>query len=70
MKVDLYTKTVLTVIAASLAIIAGRGFIGRSMAADDGLTKVVICDLKGRCAGVRAEPRFSNYGALLTVKDD
>jgi hypothetical protein len=70
MKTDLYTKTILTIIAASLAFIAGRGLIGRSMAADDGLTKVVICDLKGRCAGVRPQPSFPNFGALLTVKDD
>jgi hypothetical protein len=70
MKVDLYTKTILTIIAASLAVIAGRGFIGPSAAADDGLTKVVICDLKGRCAGVRPQPHFPNAGALLTVTDN
>ena len=70
MRVDLYTKTILTIIAAALAVIAGRGFVGPSAAADDGLTKVVICDLKGRCAGVRTEPRFPNYGALLTAKDE
>jgi len=70
MKADLYTKAILTIIAASLAIIAGRGFASPSAAADDGLTKVVICDLKGRCAGVKPEPRFPNYGALLTARDE
>jgi hypothetical protein len=52
---DLYTKTMLTVIAVALVAIAARGFdvVGSANASRYEVRKVAICDEKGRgCAGV------------------
>jgi hypothetical protein len=51
MQTDLYTKIVLTVIAAALVGNLLRGVVGPTVA-ERGLQKVVICDLSGNCAGV------------------
>ena len=61
MKTDTYTKTVLTVIALALAMIAwnGLGLVGRAEAVGYGEgTKVVITNLKTRSNG---------FGQLLHV---
>jgi hypothetical protein len=41
---DLYTKVILTMIAVALSALAIENASGRAMA-DNGLTKVAICDL-------------------------
>lgn len=52
MKIDIYTKAVLTVIAVSLSAIAIQMAIGNAYAAG-GITKVAICSESGRnCAFV------------------
>jgi hypothetical protein len=52
MRIDIYTKVVLTVIAVSLSAIAIQMAIGNAYAAG-GATKVAICDESGRyCASV------------------
>ena len=53
MKIDIYTKAVLTVIAVSLFAIAIQMAIGSAYAAG-GVTKVEICDKYGACAEVAA----------------
>jgi hypothetical protein len=53
MKIDIYTKAVLTVIAVSLSAIASQMAIGSAYAAG-GVTKVEICDKNGYCAEVNA----------------
>ena len=44
MKTDLYTKTVLTIIAVSLAIIALRHSIPSAFAQSPQMSYVIICD--------------------------
>ena len=53
MKIDIYTKAVLTVIAVSLSAISIQMAIGSAHAAG-ALTKVEICDKYGDCAEVNA----------------
>lgn len=60
MKIDIYTKAVLTVIAVSLSAIAIQMAIGNAYAAG-ALTKVEICDKEGHCVDV------SQYGQLYFV---
>jgi hypothetical protein len=64
MNIDLYTKSVLTVIALSLGIIAAQHVIPNAFA-QSGIQKVVICDsiYTTFCAQVTG-----NNGALV-VKD-
>lgn len=50
MKIDIYTKAVLTVIALSLSAIAIQMAIGNAYAAE-AVTKVTICDELGRGCG-------------------
>ncbi len=68
MVIDRYTKTVLTVIALSLAVIALRGVtpIGSAIAQSNEPIKVQICDefFSSRCAEV------STHGAILVEIDD
>lgn len=53
LKIDLYTKFILTIIAASLLALVGQNSVGSVSAADDRIAKVQICDPKsGRCAEV------------------
>ncbi len=47
MKIDLYTKVVLTVIAISLVGILIQGSVRPSFAQGQGLIKVTICDPEG-----------------------
>jgi hypothetical protein len=56
--VDRYTKTVLTVIAAALVVIAAQHAVDRSQAATD-IQKVQICDDQGRCASMTSHVKFS-----------
>ena len=51
MKSDGYTKTVLTVIAGALVVIAFRDFV-LSANAEGGLQKVMLCGRSGFCADV------------------
>jgi len=50
MKIDIYTKAILTVIAVSLSAIAIQMAIGNAYAAG-GVTKVAICDESGKYCG-------------------
>ena len=54
MKIDLYTKSILTVIAISLSSIAINGFIPNAYASKNTMQKIIICDpvLHDRCARV------------------
>jgi hypothetical protein len=52
MKIDLYTKSVLTIIALSLVLLVAQNAVNSVRAATD-ITRVQICDgSNGRCAGV------------------
>jgi hypothetical protein len=54
MKIDLYTKSVLTIIALSLVLLVAQNSVNSVRAATD-MAKVQICDSSnGRCAGVGA----------------
>jgi hypothetical protein len=50
MKIDIYTKAVLTIIAVSLSAIAIQMAIGNAYAAE-AVTKVTICNELGRGCG-------------------
>jgi hypothetical protein len=54
MKIDRYTKIVLTIIAATLVWIAGQNtFYVKNVNAQSGIMKVALCDVNGfRCAGI------------------
>lgn len=54
MKIDLYTRLALTVIAISLSLIAVQGFIPNAYANSKSIQKVIICDPQDyeRCARV------------------
>lgn len=70
MNIDLYTKSVLTVIAISLSVIALQHSIPEANATQDKLQKVVICDQHDdRCARVGTASRDGSESAdaLLTV---
>ena len=51
---DTYTKMVLTVIAASLTIIAAQNIVPNAFAQNQGVVKVIICDPKDQnyCANI------------------
>lgn len=67
MKIDNYSKAVLTVIAAALVIIAAENLVRPSLAQTN-IQKVAICDLTGQyCAGVRNN--WTNVGGGLVVVD-
>jgi hypothetical protein len=52
MKIDLYTKSVLTIMALSLVLLVAQNSVNSVRAATD-MAKVQICDSSnGRCAGV------------------
>ena len=50
---DLYTKVVLTVIAAALcvSVFQNMNVASPAFAASDQIHKITICDTKGRCLG-------------------
>ena len=59
MKIDIYTKVVLTVIAVSLSALAIQMTIGNAYAAQ-GVTKVAICDESGKiCAAVSSNQQLN-----------
>lgn len=65
MSIDRYTKACLTVIAASLMLIAARGFSpAPSALAESQVQRIAVCDVNGQCADVDA------YGALLIKQTD
>jgi hypothetical protein len=69
MKIDLYTKSVLTVIAFSLVAIVIQNAISDAHASGKGIQKVMICDpLYDRCARV-ADTKVGKetVDVLLTV---
>jgi len=60
MKIDIYTKTVLTIIAVSLSVIAIRSAIPNAYASE--VQKVVICDQGGKnCSDV--------FGGALRIRE-
>lgn len=70
MKVDLYTKSVLTIIAISLTIIALKISTPIANADQQKIQKVVICDpITDRCArvGTASKSGSEPVDALLTV---
>ena len=59
MKIDIYTKAVLTIIAVSLSAIAIQMAIGSAHAHAGGVQKVAICDELGRyCAWLSSDGRL------------
>ena len=56
MPIDRYTKTVLTVIAVALAVIAVRGAVPGARAGFGEVQQVQICDGAGHCAGLTGKP--------------
>ena len=64
MKIDLYTKGILTVIALSLVVMAFKGVdpVSKAFAhGGDVVHKIAICDTAGDCANLytRKENRYS-----------
>jgi hypothetical protein len=59
MKIDAYTRIVLTVIACALVVsVFQNGFNVKSATASGGVTRVAICDTAGQyCADVGREPK-------------
>ncbi len=69
MQIDLYTKSILTVIAISLLTIALQNFIPVANADKTKIQRVAICDLlNGRCAVVGEAIQYGGNPAnvLLT----
>ena len=63
---DLYTKTVLTIIAASLLALVAQNAIRSSQAQLSGaLQKVQICGDTGECAQVRKHFPSAAYGLVI-----
>ena len=61
MKIDVYTKAVLTVIAVSLSVIAVQMASGNAHAVER-VTKVAICDESGKyCAWVSGDGRLHTF---------
>lgn len=59
MKIDFYTKAVLTIIAVSLSAITIQLTIGSAHAHTGGIQKVAICDELGRyCAWLSSDGRL------------
>jgi hypothetical protein len=54
--VDRYTRSVLTVIAAALTVLAVQGFIRPASAQYSGIQRVQICDSLGQCASLSRIP--------------
>ena len=70
MKTDLYTKSVLTIIAMSLVVIAIQNTAPVAYASNSKLQKVVICDpFQDRCArvGTASQPGSEDVDVLLTI---
>jgi hypothetical protein len=64
MKIDIYTKGVLTVIAGALVAIVVQNGVSTATAQSGGITKVALCDpLYGVCADI------SSSGALKVRSD-
>ena len=69
MKSDRYTKTVLTVIALALLVIASRDIV-RISDAEEGPRKVMLCGRSGHCADVGEITSSKNEGTnVLLVVD-
>ena len=67
--VDRYTKFILTVIAAALAVLAFEQTISRSKA-QSGPTKVQICDSSGiSCATLSSSPTSTPPGFSASTLD-
>jgi len=66
MKIDLYTKAVLTVIALALSAIALQHAIPSAFA-QSGIQKVMICDPKDHSECSRVGPAFGMNGALNVI---
>jgi hypothetical protein len=65
--IDLYTKVLLTVIAAALVAIVAQNAVGALQAQNVGISRVAICDrdYPNDCARVSAQ-RSSGLTVLLT----
>jgi hypothetical protein len=67
---DLYTKTVLSIIAASLLALVAQNAV-RPSQAQYGPQKVQICDEKGsRCAGITTKLLGIDYGLAVVPLTD
>lgn len=60
MAVDIYTKSILTVIAIALTIMVAKNFISDAVASK-GIQKVMICDVEGDCAKVTKKGQIYSW---------
>ncbi|MFQ5993330.1 MAG: hypothetical protein ACE5NA_12915 [Nitrospiraceae bacterium] len=71
MKINLYTKSVLTIIALSLATLALQDIVPEVNAEQQGIQKVAICDpISSRCArvGTASKEGSDPTEALVTLE--
>ena len=67
MKVDLYTKTILTVIAIALVSISSQNFI-KNAEADNHIQKVAICNIQGEfCTKVT---KYNGNDTIITYSPE
>ena len=69
MKIDLYTKTVLTVIAISLSIIATNNII-KPADADNHIQRIAICDDKGQALMCSRVLKYNGVEQLMTYSPE
>ena len=66
MKIDFYTKTVLTVIALSLSVIASQHVISPAFAQNNGVVKVAICDIQSPDFCAQVVGRYGDQRGFFT----
>lgn len=67
MKIDRYSKAILTIIAAALVAMAAENLV-RPSVAQTGVSKVAICELDGRnCAGTFPDWAPGHKAALIVT---
>ena len=69
MKIDLYTKTILTVIAISLSIIAVDNII-KPAGADNHIQRIAICDDQGQTLMCSRVLKYNGVEQLMTYSPE
>lgn len=70
MKIDIFTKLILSVIAGALVVLVAQNSLSRANA-DEGIQRVAICGLtNGKCANVGEISSGNNQGTKVLLVVD